>query len=163
MQYQVPQFIETEDKIIGPLTLKQFLYFAAGAGIIFVLFFFLKFFLWFIIAIIIGIVAAALAFIKINGRPLPKILMAAIGFYVKPRMYLWQRAQQSAERIETEEEKSAVQNLLQKITTSREPVQKREKMIRPQTFAQPKDSRGKYEVLRKITGEREVAKRVDFR
>ena len=26
MQYQVPQFIEVEDKIFGPLTFKQFLY-----------------------------------------------------------------------------------------------------------------------------------------
>jgi len=33
MQYQVPQFIEIEDKIFGPLTLKQFLYLAGGGGL----------------------------------------------------------------------------------------------------------------------------------
>src|SRR3989344_2665997 len=32
MEYQVPQFIEVEDKIIGPLTLKQFIYLAGEAG-----------------------------------------------------------------------------------------------------------------------------------
>src|SRR3990172_12458701 len=32
MQFQVPQFIEIEDKIFGPLTFKQFIYVAGGAG-----------------------------------------------------------------------------------------------------------------------------------
>ena len=32
MQFQVPQFIETEDKIVGPFTLRQFIY-VAGAGL----------------------------------------------------------------------------------------------------------------------------------
>jgi len=39
MQYQVPQFIEVEDRIIGPLTLKQFLYLAFAGAILFVLWF----------------------------------------------------------------------------------------------------------------------------
>ena len=33
MQFQVPQFIEVEDKIFGPLTFKQFVYVAGGAGL----------------------------------------------------------------------------------------------------------------------------------
>ena len=40
MQFQVPQFIDVENKIIGPLSLRQFLY-LAGAGLIsFMLFFY---------------------------------------------------------------------------------------------------------------------------
>ncbi len=168
MQFQVPQFIETEDKIVGPFSLRQFLYLAAGGGLIFVLFFFLKLTLWVIVAVIIGALSAALALIKVNGRPLTKVLMAAIGFYWKPKMYLWQRTEKSApsetevSRAE-EETRPAVQNLHQKLTTSREPIRQREKAVKPQTFGQPKDFKGKYEVLRKITGEREVAKRVDYR
>ena len=30
MQFQVPQFIEVEDKIFGPLTFKQFIYMGGG-------------------------------------------------------------------------------------------------------------------------------------
>ena len=30
MQYQVPQFIEVEDKIFGPLTFKQLVYVVGG-------------------------------------------------------------------------------------------------------------------------------------
>ena len=33
MMFSVPQFIDVEDKIIGPLTLKQFIYLAGGAGL----------------------------------------------------------------------------------------------------------------------------------
>ena len=42
MQFNVPQFIDIEDKIIGPLTLKQFLFLVAGAGLLFVLWLFLN-------------------------------------------------------------------------------------------------------------------------
>ena len=92
-QYQVPQFIETEDKIVGPLTLKQFLYLAIAALISFVLFFILKLFFWLSITILLGIMAAALAFIKYNGQPLPKIIVNALQYIFKPKMYLWKQSQ----------------------------------------------------------------------
>lgn len=164
MQFQVPQFIETEDKVIGPLTLKQFLYLAAAGAVSFALFFFLKTFLWLIATFILGSVGAALAFIKINGRPLPNMLLAALGFYWKPRTYLWQRAAGPAEAEKLELPKTpAIQSLLEKITTSRAPIPKREKIIAPPSLENIKTKSGRYEILKKITGEREVAKRVDYR
>ena len=159
MQFQVPQFIETEDKVIGPLTLKQFLYLAAAGAVSFALFFLLKAILWIMITFILGSAAAALAFIKVQGRPLPSILLAALGFYWKPRTYLWQRTAESAETGKAEKlelpKTPAVQSLLEKLTTSRAAVPQREKVVPPQT--------GQYEILKKFTGEREVAKRVDYR
>ena len=38
MRFQVPQFIEVEDKIFGPMTLKQFIYMAGGAGLSFLIY-----------------------------------------------------------------------------------------------------------------------------
>ncbi|MFM2424198.1 MAG: hypothetical protein RLZZ70_589, partial [Candidatus Parcubacteria bacterium] len=38
MQFEVPQFIEIEDKIFGPLTWKQFLYVGGGLSMTAVLF-----------------------------------------------------------------------------------------------------------------------------
>ena len=35
MRFQTPQFIEIEDRIFGPLTLKQFIYLAGSAGLAF--------------------------------------------------------------------------------------------------------------------------------
>lgn len=91
MQYQVPQFIELEDKIVGPLTLKQFGY-IAGAGVLcFILFFTLKFGFALFLSVPIGALALALAFGKVKGVPMPRYLMAMIGFALKPQMYLWKK------------------------------------------------------------------------
>src|SRR3989344_88813 len=54
MKFQVPQFIATETKLIGPFTLKQFLWLASGGMLIFLLFAVLNRFLFFIVAIPIG-------------------------------------------------------------------------------------------------------------
>jgi len=167
MQFQVPQFIETEDKVIGPLTLKQFLYLAAAGAVSFALFFLLKAILWIMITFILGSAAAALAFIKVQGRPLPSILLAALGFYWKPRTYLWQRTAESAETGKAEKlelpKTPAVQSLLEKLTTSRAAVPQREKAVPPPSSEKIKAQTGQYEILKKFTGEREVAKRVDYR
>lgn len=91
MQYQVPQFIDIEDKIVGPLTLKQFLFLAGGGAIVF--FFFTIFKIAF--AIILGIPIAAasflLAFGTIKGVSLPRYLASMIGFAFKPQKYLWRK------------------------------------------------------------------------
>lgn len=165
MQFQVPQFIETEDKVIGPLTLKQFLFLAAAGAVSFALFFILKTVLWIMVTFILGTLAAALAFIKVQGRPLPSILLAALGFYWKPRTYLWQRAEKTDGPATPglEEKRPAIQNLMDKITTSRTVVPQREKTVPMPSSEQIKSQSGKYEVLKKITGEKEVAKRVDYR
>lgn len=114
-QFQVPQFIETEDKIVGPLTIRQFLYLAAAAAIAFLLFFFVELWLWLIFAAIFGFIAALFAFVKVNGRSFEKIILVAFKYYWGPRLYLWQRkkieekyrpeAQEKEEKKEEEEEK----------------------------------------------------------
>lgn len=89
MQYQVPQFIDIEDRIIGPLTLKQFLYLAFAGAILFVFFFLFKFFIWIIVSIPIVALALALAFLKINDRPFVYFLLAAIFYFIKPKLYVF--------------------------------------------------------------------------
>lgn len=89
MHFDVPQFIEIEDKIIGPLTLKQFLYLAAGAAIIFFLWTYFHFWFFVIVAIPVAALSAALAFLKINGMPFPQVMLAWIGFSIKPKIYTW--------------------------------------------------------------------------
>ncbi len=89
MQYQVPQFIESEDKIIGPLTLKQFLYLAFAAVILFVLNFLLTFYVWILIAIPISALAAAFAFLKINDRPFVYFFISLVRYFTKPKLYIF--------------------------------------------------------------------------
>lgn len=98
MEYQVPQFIEVEDRIIGPLTLKQFIYIAGGSGVCIVSF--LK--LPLIIALLISIPAAALvvalAFYKVNGKPFIEVLEAGFNYYTHGKLFLWKKEEPSAER-----------------------------------------------------------------
>ena len=92
-QYQVPQFIETESKIVGPLTLKQFIYVAVAALISFFAFFLMKTFAWLVVTALLGTIAVSLAFVKYNGRPLTTILKSVLSYAWQPKLYLWQKAQ----------------------------------------------------------------------
>lgn len=101
MQFQVPQFIEVEDKIFGPLTFKQFVFIAGGAGMAYVLYRVLPLLLAGPLIIGVGGLAAALAFFQFNGRPF--ILGLENGFYylIHPKLYLWnneRRARPQAQR-----------------------------------------------------------------
>lgn len=91
MKFDVPQFIEVEDKIIGPLTLKQFFFLLGGGVIIFLLWFSLPFFLFIIVGIPILVLSLSLAFYKVNGRPLVTYLLSMLKYHTKPRIYLWRK------------------------------------------------------------------------
>ncbi len=96
MRYQVPQFIEVEDKIFGPLTLKQFIYIAGGGGLSLVLFTLLPFFAFVVLAIPVMGFSFALAFYQVNGRPLITAIEHAFGFYTNSKLYLWKQRQNEA-------------------------------------------------------------------
>lgn len=71
-QYKIPQNIDVEDKILGPFTLKQFIYLIAGGTAIYILFNVFgqtNFNLFLIISVPIAILTLALVFIKVNERP----------------------------------------------------------------------------------------------
>ncbi|MDP3874913.1 MAG: PrgI family protein [bacterium] len=91
MRFQVPQFIEVEDKLFGPLTFKQFIYVVGGVGFSVVLFLFLPTFLAIIITLPIALFAAALAFYKINNRPFVNIVEAFVKYTLTNKLYIWHK------------------------------------------------------------------------
>ena len=91
MQFRVPQFIEIEDKIIGPLTIKQFLYLVGGAGILAVFWFYLTLVAFILVSIPVIIFVLTLTFYKVNGRPFVFIISSFIKYITKPRLYLWRK------------------------------------------------------------------------
>ena len=91
MQFEVPQFIEVEDKIFGPLTWRQFLYLGGGLGMAVVLFLTLPFILFAIIGIPLALLAGALAFYPVNNRPFSYFLEAIMSYVSGQRLYLWRR------------------------------------------------------------------------
>lgn len=92
MQFPVPQFTDVEDKIIGPLTIKQFgIVFAAGI-IVFLGFSVTKSVLVGIfLFVVFGIPALGLAFAKINGRPIYNSLGYFIKFFMSPRYLVFHK------------------------------------------------------------------------
>ena len=87
----MPQFIDVEDKIFGPFTLKQFIYLAGGASVAVVATQFLGIFFGLLVASPIVILALALAFYKINNRPFIYTLESAFKYITKSRLYIWQK------------------------------------------------------------------------
>ena len=91
MQFEVPQFIEVEDKIFGPLTWRQFLYLGGGVGMAVVMFLTLPLIVFLIIGIPLGSLAGALAFYPVNNRPFSYFLEAILNYFSGQRFYLWRR------------------------------------------------------------------------
>jgi hypothetical protein len=92
MQFQIPQFIEEEDKLFGPLTFKQFIYVAGGAGAIFIIYSLIPWtWLAFLIIVPVGVLSALLAFKPINNRSFEILLEAAFHFFSRDKLYLWRR------------------------------------------------------------------------
>lgn len=91
MEYQVPQFIEVEDKIFGPFTLKQFIYLAGGVGLCAIALLYLPLILGILVAAPVGALTFALAFYKVNGKPFVEVMEAAFNYYIGNRLYLWKK------------------------------------------------------------------------
>lgn len=107
MQFQVPQFIELEDKIFGPLTFKQFIYVAGGAGLAYLFWRVLPFYIAVPFVIGAGGLGAALAFMQYNGRPF--ILAIEHGFYflVRSKLYLWNNERRERNKVALLEKKNS--------------------------------------------------------
>lgn len=89
MQFEVPQFIEIEDKIFGPFTWRQFLYLGGGGAVAVVLFLTVHWIFFLMIGVPIGLFAAALAFYPINNRPFSYFVESAYNYFRGQKMYLW--------------------------------------------------------------------------
>lgn len=84
MQYKIPQNVQIEDKIVGPLTLKQLIILGIGGGITYVIYMVLarQFFIevWLIPTAISGLITLAFTFIRINGNSFGKWLLLIVEY-----------------------------------------------------------------------------------
>ncbi len=169
MQFQVPQFIETEDKIVGPFSLKQFMFLGMTAGICFVLFFLLKTWLWFIFTILIGGGGLALALVKVNGRSLTTIFFSALKFYWKPQTFVWQPKNPEVKKEEEIDQmakpgtsiESIIMGLALKSTWRKLQTGSKQNLVGTKLLSEK--IKEKYQIFEKITGERRAARRIDYR
>lgn len=91
MRFEVPQFIEIEDKIFGPFTWKQFIYLVGGVGLGVVTFIATPLLIFVLIGIPAAGLGALLAFYPVNNRPFSNFLEAFVTFYQSNRLYYWRK------------------------------------------------------------------------
>lgn len=91
-QFIVPQFIDKEDRIIGPITVRQFVICLVAAGIVFVEYRLLEM-AFFIIALIpTAGLAGTFAFLKINGQPFHLFFVNFLQTQVRPKLRVWNKS-----------------------------------------------------------------------
>lgn len=103
MRYQVPQFIEVEDKIFGPLTARQFIYLAGSAGVALATFSTLPFIVAALVTAPVVALALALSFYTMNGRPFLTVLEHGFRYLMGGKLYLW-NAKRSVQASPTKQE-----------------------------------------------------------
>jgi len=99
MRFQVPQFIEIEDKIFGPLTFKQFIYLIGGGGGVFVLYALFPLPLAIIFGIPVAVFSLALAFYQVHNQPFIKVVENAFRYFVGAKLYIWKKKEQKASPV----------------------------------------------------------------
>jgi hypothetical protein len=133
-QYKVPQNVEAEDKILGPLTFKQFIYGLIGFGWAAISF---ALFRWIPpVLIVVGfpptLLFLLLAFYTRDGQNFEQILIALAGFFASSRKRLWVK-ENVAETFHVEPTKRAQEQ------TQRDPVKTKSEL---EKLASLIDSRG---------------------
>lgn len=91
MMFNVPQFIDIEDKIAGPLTWRQLLWMIGLGAILLVLFNVLEKGAFYVVAIPTAVLFAALAFYRPNNQPLILYVAYSFMFLFRPKIAVWER------------------------------------------------------------------------
>lgn len=91
-QFVVPQFLDVESKIIGPITARQFL---IMLGVLLVEFIIYRLFLNILVVLALGVpvlaVGLAFSFAKVNGQPFHFIVLNFIQTFRKPHLRIWDK------------------------------------------------------------------------
>lgn len=105
-QYVVPQFIDVEDKILGPITTRQFAILMVTGLVMFIIYSILTRVrpadgIWYALAVDIPLLGAALvlAFVRINGQPFHYFLLNFFQTFRRSPVRVWNKELTDAEII----------------------------------------------------------------
>jgi len=102
-QFTVPQFIDVEDKVIGPITVRQFIIILFSAGLIALCYKIFYFDTFLILSILITFITVVVAFVKVNGVHFHLFLTNFLITLFKANTRVWNNAFGKEHlRIETE-------------------------------------------------------------
>jgi hypothetical protein len=89
MQFLVPQFIDTEDKIFGPISTRQFVEIMVGMIFMYIAYKLSTIWLFAIEAVVIFGLVVVFAFIKVNGQPFHYFIVNLIQTLRRPHLKIW--------------------------------------------------------------------------
>lgn len=96
-QFVVPQFIDVEDKIFGPITARQFVILLVAGLTLFVIFKLADLALFIFLTAVIGGGALIIAFVKINGQSFHYFLLNIIQTLRRPALRIWNKIYDTGE------------------------------------------------------------------
>lgn len=96
-QFVVPQFIDVEDKIFGPVTTRQFLILLVTGLILFIVFKLADVTLFIFLTALIGGSALIIAFVKINGQTFHYFILNIFQTLRRPSLRVWNKNLTKAE------------------------------------------------------------------
>lgn len=96
-QFVVPQFIDVEDKIIGPITTRQFLIIMGTTLILFITYKILRFVYFVLTGLPIAGIAATFAFARVNGAPFHFFFLNILQTSKRPKTRVWYKDMNDAE------------------------------------------------------------------
>jgi len=119
-QVVVPQFLDVEDKIIGPVTVRQFIEMVIGAIFIAILYrlLYLPYFL--ASAFVVFIIIMIIAFAKINGQVFHIFMLNFFQTMINPKLKIW-RKKATLKEIRDDLAKPK-EDVLRSVKMSRRPV-----------------------------------------
>jgi hypothetical protein len=120
--FTVPQFIDVEDKIIGPVTTRQFIICLVGLGILVPAWKFLSFGYFAFVAVFDVLIFGAFAFVKINGRPFHHFILNIIQTVKKPGLRVWNHKNYLKDLL-------AEETAAEEVQTTAKPVAVKKRMV----------------------------------
>ena len=159
MQYKVPQNIDLEDRIVGPFTMKQFIYLLVSGGIIYGWWNYLQqgfdnfIPAFLLVAIPIGLLGFALAIVKVNDRPFEYFILSFIKFIFGPKQKRWMGGYQPEQVIvldpaekpkesENEKDSSSLDDVVKTLEQNSSNLRQQELAQKPQKSAQQIQAEG---------------------
>lgn len=89
LRYKVPQNIDMQDRILGPLTMLQFIYAVVGFGLCYSVYSIMPAPVSYVLITPIALFTTAMVFMKINERPFLDFIISVIEYSTVPRQRLW--------------------------------------------------------------------------
>ena len=96
-KFIVPQFIENEEKILGPVTVRQFLLSLASAFALFIEYKILQLGYFILAAVITVAIGGTFGFVKVNGQPFHLFFLNFLQTLLRPALRVWDKAPTEAE------------------------------------------------------------------